>query len=157
MSDIYAIFSVNSFILYKIAWLCKWIWNQPPFAENFVTYLLQIRKSIKYLSYFLLFAGKSFSVTITISTSPPQVATYTKAIKVTVDGPREPRSKTCKFKPFFFFLLILLKTFNAIWTFIIWSNRKYDEAENSRQKRYIFPFKAVQYNNMYPIPCLFGN
>lgn len=35
--------------------------------------------------------GKSFSVTITISTSPPQVATYAKAIKVTVDGPREPR------------------------------------------------------------------
>ncbi|KAJ8922975.1 hypothetical protein NQ315_001523 [Exocentrus adspersus] len=38
--------------------------------------------------------GKSFSITITVSTSPPQVATYNKAIKVTVDGPREPRSKT---------------------------------------------------------------
>ncbi|XP_028130537.1 runt-related transcription factor 3-like isoform X2 [Diabrotica virgifera virgifera] len=38
--------------------------------------------------------GKSFSITITISSSPPQVATYNKAIKVTVDGPREPRSKT---------------------------------------------------------------
>ncbi|KAL0821873.1 hypothetical protein ABMA28_005275 [Loxostege sticticalis] len=38
--------------------------------------------------------GKSFSLTITVSTSPPQVATYQKAIKVTVDGPREPRSKT---------------------------------------------------------------
>ncbi|XP_069188019.1 protein lozenge [Procambarus clarkii] len=38
--------------------------------------------------------GKSFLLTITISTTPPQVATYTKAIKVTVDGPREPRSKT---------------------------------------------------------------
>ncbi|XP_012270246.1 protein lozenge isoform X2 [Orussus abietinus] len=38
--------------------------------------------------------GKSFSITITVSTSPPQVATYTRAIKVTVDGPREPRSKT---------------------------------------------------------------
>ncbi|CAO1303028.1 unnamed protein product [Diamesa serratosioi] len=38
--------------------------------------------------------GKSFTLTITISTSPPQVTTYTKAIKVTVDGPREPRSKT---------------------------------------------------------------
>ncbi|GBP50632.1 Protein lozenge [Eumeta japonica] len=37
---------------------------------------------------------KRFSLTITISTSPPQVATYQKAIKVTVDGPREPRSKT---------------------------------------------------------------
>ncbi|XP_026464821.1 uncharacterized protein LOC113367425, partial [Ctenocephalides felis] len=37
---------------------------------------------------------KSFTLTIMLSTSPPQVATYTKAIKVTVDGPREPRSKT---------------------------------------------------------------
>ncbi|KAK6630456.1 hypothetical protein RUM43_014801 [Polyplax serrata] len=41
--------------------------------------------------------GKSFTLTITISSSPPQVATYTKAIKVTVDGPREPRSKTSEF------------------------------------------------------------
>ncbi|XP_044272592.1 runt-related transcription factor 3 isoform X3 [Tribolium madens] len=38
--------------------------------------------------------GKSFTLTIMVSTSPPQVATYNKAIKVTVDGPREPRSKT---------------------------------------------------------------
>ncbi|XP_029717615.2 protein lozenge [Aedes albopictus] len=38
--------------------------------------------------------GKSFTLSITISTTPPQVTTYAKAIKVTVDGPREPRSKT---------------------------------------------------------------
>ncbi|XP_060851116.1 protein lozenge-like isoform X2 [Rhopalosiphum padi] len=38
--------------------------------------------------------GKSFTITITVSTCPPQVATYNKAIKVTVDGPREPRSKS---------------------------------------------------------------
>lgn len=38
--------------------------------------------------------GKSFSLTIQISTMPFQVATYSKAIKVTVDGPREPRSKS---------------------------------------------------------------
>lgn len=37
--------------------------------------------------------GKSFSITITVATNPPQVATYNKAIKVTVDGPRDPRSK----------------------------------------------------------------
>lgn len=37
--------------------------------------------------------GKSFSITITISSYPCQIATYSKAIKVTVDGPREPRSK----------------------------------------------------------------
>lgn len=40
--------------------------------------------------------GKSFSITITISSYPCQIATYTKAIKVTVDGPREPRSKQSK-------------------------------------------------------------
>ncbi|XP_073833668.1 lozenge [Musca autumnalis] len=38
--------------------------------------------------------GKSFTLTITVDTFPRQVATYPKAIKVTVDGPREPRSKT---------------------------------------------------------------
>lgn len=48
--------------------------------------------------------GKTFSVTITIRASiaamhmiPDQIATYNKAIKVTVDGPREPRSKQSKF------------------------------------------------------------
>ena len=37
--------------------------------------------------------GKSFTISITINTKPMQVATYNKAIKVTVDGPREPRTK----------------------------------------------------------------
>ncbi|XP_065353807.1 runt-related transcription factor 1-like isoform X1 [Cloeon dipterum] len=48
--------------------------------------------------------GKSFTLTIIVSTSPPQITTYTKAIKVTVDGPREPRSKTRHqaFHPFHF-------------------------------------------------------
>uniref|UniRef100_A0A8C7MGB6 Runt-related transcription factor n=1 Tax=Oncorhynchus kisutch TaxID=8019 RepID=A0A8C7MGB6_ONCKI len=51
--------------------------------------------------------GKSFTLTITVFSGPPQVATYHRAIKVTVDGPREPRPlwsdqidppalKTCK-------------------------------------------------------------
>ncbi|CAG9857304.1 unnamed protein product [Phyllotreta striolata] len=39
--------------------------------------------------------GKSFTLSITISSNPfYQMATYNKAIKVTVDGPREPRTKT---------------------------------------------------------------
>ena len=38
--------------------------------------------------------GKSFTVTITINAHPNLVATYNKAIKVTVDGPREPRTKS---------------------------------------------------------------
>lgn len=42
---------------------------------------------------FLCLAGKSFTLTITVFTNPPQVATYHRAIKVTVDGPREPRSE----------------------------------------------------------------
>ncbi|XP_077077341.1 runt-related transcription factor 2b isoform X4 [Siphateles boraxobius] len=37
--------------------------------------------------------GKSFTLTITVFTNPPQVATYHRAIKVTVDGPREPRRR----------------------------------------------------------------
>jgi len=36
--------------------------------------------------------GKSFNLTITVHTSPLMVTVYTKCIKVTVDGPREPRS-----------------------------------------------------------------
>ncbi|KAL5457631.1 hypothetical protein EMCRGX_G034912 [Ephydatia muelleri] len=35
--------------------------------------------------------GKMLTVTITVLTSPAQYATYAHAIKVTVDGPREPR------------------------------------------------------------------
>ncbi|MEJ1282962.1 hypothetical protein NN561_013926 [Cricetulus griseus] len=37
--------------------------------------------------------GKSFTLTITVFTNPPQVATYHRAIKITVDGPREPRRR----------------------------------------------------------------
>jgi runt-related transcription factor len=49
-------------------------------------------------------SGKSFTITIVISTVPLQIATYNKAIKVTVDGPREPRSKIRhpSFHPFAF-------------------------------------------------------
>jgi len=36
-------------------------------------------------------------LTITVGTHPPQVATYSRAIKVTVDGPREPRRKFAEF------------------------------------------------------------
>ena len=42
----------------------------------------------------LHFLGKMLTVTITIVTEPVQYATYSHAIKVTVDGPREPRRKT---------------------------------------------------------------
>uniref|UniRef100_A0A672P609 Runt-related transcription factor n=1 Tax=Sinocyclocheilus grahami TaxID=75366 RepID=A0A672P609_SINGR len=45
----------------------------------------------KVLKCFCVCTGKSFSLTITVFTNPPQVATYHRAIKVTVDGPREPR------------------------------------------------------------------
>ncbi|VDO07190.1 unnamed protein product [Rodentolepis nana] len=37
--------------------------------------------------------GKSFNVTITVESSPPLVGVYSHAIKVTVDGPRVPRTK----------------------------------------------------------------
>lgn len=51
--------------------------------------------------------GKSFTLTITIATYPVQTASYNKAIKVTVDGPREPRSKQSKFLVCFKFLVLL--------------------------------------------------
>ena len=38
-------------------------------------------------------SGKMLTVTITVLTEPLQYATYSHAIKVTVDGPREPRRK----------------------------------------------------------------
>ena len=37
--------------------------------------------------------GKAFNLIISISTAPSIIAVYSKCIKVTVDGPREPRSK----------------------------------------------------------------
>ncbi|XP_076466193.1 runt-related transcription factor 1-like [Babylonia areolata] len=37
--------------------------------------------------------GKSFTLSIAVFTNPPQMALYQKAIKVTVDGPREPRTE----------------------------------------------------------------
>lgn len=55
---------------------------------------------IDFVSFICTFTGKSFTLTIMVSTSPPQTATYNKAIKVTVDGPREPRSKTSKYAVF---------------------------------------------------------
>lgn len=37
------------------------------------------------------FSGKSFTLSINVLTSPPQIATVHRAIKVTVDGQRLPR------------------------------------------------------------------
>lgn len=45
----------------------------------------------------LRFSGKSFTLTITVWTHPRQITLYQKAIKVTVDGPRDPRSKVSKY------------------------------------------------------------
>lgn len=62
-------------------------------------------------------AGKSFSLTIVINSSPFQVATYMKAIKVTVDGPREPRSKSSEYselKSYFIYFLTYFFFF-ALW------------------------------------------
>ncbi|XP_023327855.1 uncharacterized protein LOC111700986 isoform X2 [Eurytemora carolleeae] len=45
--------------------------------------------------------GKSFNLVIVISCMPALVAVYSKCIKVTVDGPREPRSKIRQQQHFF--------------------------------------------------------
>lgn len=42
-------------------------------------------------SILLYFTGKSFTISINVLTSPPQIATLQRAIKVTVDGQRQPR------------------------------------------------------------------
>ncbi len=96
---------------WKIKWQNFQIWGklvlslknvkftEPVYIKNTVTVVLKI---IIYLtmSCVLFFRfigrsgrGKSFTITITIQTKPLQCATYNKAIKVTVDGPREPRTK----------------------------------------------------------------
>ena len=49
-------------------------------------------KSVSLL--FFMCAGKMFTLIVTVATEPPQIATYNNAIKVTVDGPREPRRKS---------------------------------------------------------------
>jgi Runt domain len=59
---------------------------------------------------FSLIAGKSFTLTISVSSSPVQITTYFKAIKVTVDGPREPRSKTSKYQQWFYSSDVLVST-----------------------------------------------
>jgi hypothetical protein len=71
------------------------------------------------LTFIAICTGKSFTLTITVSTTPPQVATYAKAIKVTVDGPREPRSKTSEYhcKHYYFYFNILVT--NIFIIFII--------------------------------------
>ena len=48
-------------------------------------------------------------LTITVYTNPPQVATYQKAIKITVDGPRDPRCKSSKWR-----ILLSLSLFSTI-------------------------------------------
>jgi hypothetical protein len=66
--------------------------------------------------------GKSFTLTITISSDPYyQIATYSKAIKVTVDGPREPRTKSSKLaahKPTNAFVCLINSQNNRIKTSI---------------------------------------
>lgn len=56
--------------------------------------------------------GKLFTLMITVHSCPMQVATFSKAIKVTVDGPREPRSKSsecCYHPPMLALDLLLLR------------------------------------------------
>lgn len=88
---------------WPVKYWCKFI-NLSSHLNNISPFILHFsmpetrlfyRKSYFFCVYFFSI-GKSFTLTITVSTSPPQVATYLKAIKVTVDGPREPRSKNSK-------------------------------------------------------------
>ena len=60
--------------------------------------------------------GKSFNMHIVIACVPVVVAVYTKAIKVTVDGPREPRSKISKSRMLYYYMLPLC--YNAITCYV---------------------------------------
>ena len=45
----------------------------------------------------VVIAGKSFGLSLIINTMPAIIANLVKAIKITVDGPREPRNKSRKY------------------------------------------------------------
>lgn len=66
------------------------------FISKFVYKIVQTL-NIDLINFTLFVTGKLFTLTIQIDTFPQQVCTYTKAIKITVDGPREPRSKSSKY------------------------------------------------------------
>lgn len=85
--------------------------NHHHFISSFIYSFVCLFVFLAYL------AGKSFTLTITVNSSPPQVATYTKAIKVTVDGPREPRSKTRKTNDVVFFLVFCFVLFICVCFF----------------------------------------
>lgn len=78
---------------YNVGWCTFFIQR---FVNNVKTFEIIFGLDFCYKISFVYVTGKSFTLTITVSCSPPQVTTYNKAIKVTVDGPREPRSKTSK-------------------------------------------------------------
>lgn len=84
---------------FENAFICTQYWHR-----SHITHEIFICPFFAHFLPISLFVGKSFSLTICISTVPAQVTTYMKAIKVTVDGPREPRSKIRhpSFHPFAF-------------------------------------------------------
>ena len=70
----------------KVAWyLCSTNFNFIDFLRNINAAIVL---DINFCKIIFLISGKSFTLTIIISTTPIQIATYSKAIKVTVDGPR---------------------------------------------------------------------
>ena len=64
-----------------------------PCSTLYVVHILSLYLTV---SLSLSLPGKMLSVVIVVTTEPVQYAAYTHAIKVTVDGPREPRRKTLR-------------------------------------------------------------
>jgi hypothetical protein len=83
-------------------WLSSSLMSRPiflPLDSNGTEERKFLRRCLRTVAKNLfIVTGKSFTLTIIVSSSPPQMATYSKAIKVTVDGPREPRSKTREYQ-----------------------------------------------------------
>ena len=68
--------------------LCNFPFLPPPLSSH-------PPSNIPALSHFFpSTTGKMLSVVIVVTTEPVQYAAYTHAIKVTVDGPREPRRES---------------------------------------------------------------
>lgn len=81
-------------MFYVNTFLCLVVDGGKTTAFTMFTHKIMVVISMKNLLRELVFylsIGKMLTVHITVLTEPAQYATYSHAIKVTVDGPREPR------------------------------------------------------------------
>lgn len=95
---------------------------------------------------FIYVSGKTFNLSIIVHSTPVQIGTYNKAIKVTVDGPREPRSKASEYLDH---LTNLCKEF--IFTYFLLANKIKDNLIK------VFSVSQQLYSNLRFGPLLIFN